>query len=213
MTNPKDFLLNTDYEMDKIILVKTGSFVDSKDIQHGLNLAPLPFGIWSTDQNFNIVNTIGVTDSSAEPGYSPELGVTCTSYNDKITIQASGDGSATTTIYYRLFAFESPNSTQDIAGTSDLATEFVLNTDYNYRKLKASGTFTQSGETFTHNLGYIPQIMAWADYSAALGTGVQPLMSASNSTNHKVVVTNTTIRVGTLISGEKIYWRVYYDEA
>ena len=215
MADPRDFLLNTDYELDKIILVETGSFVNTKTIPHSLGFIPLPFGVWSTDENFSSVNSIGVEDSSAEAGYTPKLGVNCTAYSDRLELTASGDGSATTTIYYRLYAFEHSDSQATIPTNSDLAKTFILNTDYNYRKLKATGSFTQDNEEYSHDLGYIPQVMAWIKYKANMGGGVQPLMSASEYTNIKLTVTNSKLIAGEVVNAftEKIYWRIYYDEA
>lgn len=215
MPNPKDFLLNTDYEMDKIILVKTGSFTGEANIPHDLGFIPLPFGVWSTDQDFTTVNTLGVSDSGSEPGYTPRLGVDCEAYSDKIRLLASGNGSDTATIYYRLYALEPPNSSASIATTSGLADKFILNTDYNYRKLKAEGEFTQDGQEYTHGLGYIPQVMAWAWFDTGSKQGIYPIMSASNFTDFKITVTSDKIIAGdiTNIITKKVYWRVYYDEA
>lgn len=214
MSDPRDFLLNTDYELDKIILVETGSFVGRKDISHDLGFAPMPFGVWSTDQDFTTVNTIGVTDSDVHPSYTPRLGVWCRADDNKIRIASDGDGSESTTIYYRLYAFEPPNNNSDVPSTSGLAKTFVLNTDYNYRKLMATGTFTQDNQEYAHNLGYLPQVMAWVDYRGwDPDYGIEPYMSASDFTNSKITVTSSKIQAGHLLSGAKIYWRIYYDEA
>lgn len=214
MVQPKDFLLNTDYEMDRIIFAKTGDFTGSIDIQHGLGFAPLPFGVWSTDSNFTTVNTIGVYDSGSEPGYVPRLGVWCDAKDSTIHLEATGNGKDSTKIYYRLFAFEPIDDLHDISATSNLANKFILNTDYNYRKLKAAGTFTQSNQEYAHNLGYLPQVMVWSDFKNwDPDWGIEPVMSASNFTESKITITNNKIKAGRLLNGEKQYWRVYYDEA
>jgi hypothetical protein len=215
MTDPRDFLLNTDYEMDKIILVETGNFIGHKDISHNLDFAPLPFGVWSTSQDFTTVNTIGAIDlGGGHPSYIPRLGVWCRSDNSKIHIAADGNGSESTTIYYRLYAFAPPDIDKDAPATSDLANKFVLNTDYNYRKILATGTFTQSDQEYAHNLGYLPQIMAWTDYRGwDPNYGIEPFMASSNYTDSKIIITNSKIKVGYVFNGAKIYWRIYYDEA
>lgn len=215
MADPRDFLLNTDYEMDKIILVKTGSFVRRAEIPHDLGFAPLPFGVWSTSEDFSTVNTIGVSDYESYPGYTPRLGVDCASYSDKIKLAASGDGKDTTTIYYRLYGFEPPESSADVTTNSTMANTFVLNTDYNYRKLMAQGTFTQDYQEYAHNLGYIPQVMAWLKASEDWGGDIEPIMGASNYNDFKISLTANKIIAGNVISSgvEKIYWRIYYDEA
>ena len=114
------------------------------------------------------------------------------------------------------------DATQNVAHTSTLANNFLLNTDYNYRKLKASGTFTAGGQTYTHNLGYIPQVMAWVKYKDIEGLesysrNVAPLVTASYYTDYLFEVTPTTIGLSTatfpFLLIEKVIWRVYYDEA
>lgn len=215
MADPRDFLLNTDYEMDKIILVKTGSIVGTTDIPHNLSFAPLPFGVWSTDPNFTTVNTIGVSDiPPTVPGQIQRLGLDCVSHENTISLIPSGQGKDSTTIYYRLYGFEPPNNSADVPSTSDLAKSFVLNTDYNYRKIMAIGTFTQSYQEYAHNLGYLPQVMAWGDYRGWNPSfGIEPIMYSSYFTDSKIVITNNKIKVGKLMNGEKVYWRIYYDEA
>ena len=210
--NPRDFLLNTDYEMDKIIYFKDGDFIGSTELQHNLGFTPLAFGVWSTDSNFNSVNTLGVTDSSPEAGYTPVLGVKCSATNSKITLTSSGENSGSTKIYYRVYAFEPAGSSASIPSTSSKANTFILNTDYNYCKLKASGEFTSSGQEYTHNLGYIPQVMAWVKYNT---NAVEPITFGSNYTNFKIIVTTNKIKIDNIQSpfAEKIYWRVYYDQA
>ena len=212
--NPRDFLLNTDYEMDKIVYFKDGDFTGSAEFQHGLGFTPLIFGVWSTDSIFNSVNTLGVTDSSPEAGYTPVLGVRCSANGSTIKLTASGENSGSTRIYYRVYAFEPTGSAANIPITSDKANTFIMNTDYNYCKLKATGEFTQNGQEYAHNLGYIPLVMAWVKYESD-SSGTQPMTFGSNYTNFKIIVTTNKIRIENIQSGvvEKIYWRVYYDQA
>lgn len=211
--DPRDFLLNTDYELDKIILVKTGDFVETVDIPHDFSFIPLPFGVWSTDSSFSSVNALGAFATSSDIAHTPPLGVVCTAYNDKITLDARGSGYDSTRIYYRLYAFEPSDTTNTIAPTSDLASKFILNTDYNYRKLKASGEFTQDGQEYQHNLGYIPQVMVWSKETWQGHDEVAPF--ADVLPEEFFTITTDKIRIDGLysVTNEKIYWRLYYDEA
>lgn len=213
--NPKDFLLNTDYEMDKVVLVKTGSFVQQLEIDPALNFVPLPFGVWSLDSNFSSTNPLGVYGDSADPSDTPPLGVRCTVYNGKITLTAYGENANSANIYYRLYAFIPSTSNEDAPVNSDLANTFILNTDYNYRKLKASGEFTSSGQTYTHDLGYLPQVMAW---SQQINGAIDPLWwySSAPMPEFGLNVTDSKIECTGLFptsTVEKIIWRIYYDEA
>ena len=214
--NPKNFLLNTDYDMDKIIIVKTGSTIGTTEIPHNLGTTFLPFGVWSTDPNFSTVNSIGVNEASNEPSYTPRLGVDCDVFNNRIKILVSGGGADTTTVYYRIYGFAKPGDNISVASTSNLANKFMINTDYNYRKIFATGEFTQSDQEYSHNLGYLPQVMAWYDNSESTilpDFGVTPVMSASYFSSAGITVTPTKIKVGFVFPEEKVHWRIYYDEA
>lgn len=218
--DPRDFILNTDYELDKIILAKSGNFVGSVQLSHSLSFTPLVFGVWSTSADFSTSHPLGNAETASEPGYTPALGVDCIAQSDKITLTASGDGSGSTRIYYRLIALQPPANNDNAPGTADVAQTFILNTDYNYRKLKATGEFTQTNQTYTHNLGYIPQVMAWTVYEnmpslPAYSNGITPMASGSFFTDYMLEVTSTTLRVKTIPSGlvAKVIWRIYYDEA
>ena len=218
--NADDFLLNTDYEMDKIVFSQEGHFVKTVSIPHSLKFTPLIFGVWSTDENFTTVNSIGVQeDDPVIPGlYTPILNVTGESYSNNIKLTAYGENSSTATIYYRLYALEPSDSAQNAPLTSKQAGSLIFNNDYNYRKLLAKGEFTQDNSEFTHNLGYIPQVMAWSKYSARFNHVVMPIMSSSEWSDFRIIVTDKKIIAvsGSSISGgliEKIYWRIYYDKA
>lgn len=215
MANPNDFLLNTDYEMDKIILVKEGDFTSTAEIAHGLSYTPLVFGVWSTDKNFDSVNTLGWTDDNAQVGYVPVLSVECYATSDKIKLTSAGNTN-NQTLYYRIYGFQPDSAKGNAPQTASKANQFILNTDYNYLKLFKSGEFTSPNEEFTHNLGYIPQVMAWADMTLGGVNRIQPLETASEFTDFGLNVTDTKIKAKSLISPglvNKIYWRIYYDKS
>ena len=223
--DPRKFLLNTDYELDKIIFVSTGDFVGTKEIPHNLGFTPLVFGMWSEDSSFTTCNNFSWVETTPIAGYTPPLAVEIVAKDNKITLYAEGKDSGTKRIYYRVFAFAPPDANVNVPTTSNLANEFILNTDYNYRKLKATGEFTQGGQSYAHNLGYKPQVMAWFKYSANMGdrlkNSVQPLEFMSYATNLLFNVSENNISVpasfpfflGSVRLIDKVMWRVYYDEA
>ena len=54
--DPRNFLLNTDYEMDKIVYFKEGSLNAGQydvDMPHGLNFTPLVFGVCAFNSDFS----------------------------------------------------------------------------------------------------------------------------------------------------------------
>jgi hypothetical protein len=211
--DPRDFIINTDYEMDKLVLYKHGTLTSSATIPHNLSYAPLAFGVWSTDSEFGNVNPVGEIDTASEPGYTPALSVGCMASRDNIILNTSGNTNGAT-LYYRIYAMQPSDINKAAPATSQFADEFILNTDYNYSKLCAKGEFTESGQSFEHGLGYLPQVMAWYQ-TVSNGTQViKPLMSASGATGFKLFVTQRNISLAIKPNDvSKVYWRIYYDEA
>lgn len=219
MANPQDFLLNTDYELDKVVLFKQGEFTGSIEIPHTLGFIPLPFGVWSVDEDFSSTNPIGPTTPQFNPTITDyPMGVWFSSYNNRIKLTANGKDSQTTKCYYRLYAFEPSDSKNKAPHTSNKANQFILNTDYNYCKLKKDGVFTQNNQKFEHNLGYIPQVMCWAEYTLFGEPEIQLVTGARFGTNTiapKLTVTDKHIQIQDMDTQlvNKCYWRVYYDKA
>ena len=210
--DPRDFLLNTDYELDKIVFFEDGNLTSSATLAHRLKFIPLVFGVWSTDSNFSSVNPIGWMDSSTEPGYNPVLSVECYATATNVVINVAGN-TGNVPVYYRIYAFEPSDSRENAPYTSKRADKFILNTDYNYCKLMKSGVFTEDDQSFAHNLGYIPQAMAWMEREINGEIRIQPLEAASEYTNVGVIVDSTKIQAKRLFFIDKIHWRLYYDEA
>ena len=217
---PTDFLLNTDYELDRIVYFKEGKFKGSISFAHNLSFAPLVFGIWSTDKDFNSVNTFTILDSDPWPAYKPILSVQCTSTIEKINLKSGGNDN-NVDLYYRIYAFESDNENKSTPLTSKNAKNFILNTDYNYCKLYKSGVFNSVPASFKHNLGYKPQVLAWYRYSAEImdpePATIYPYSHATESKSMGLVVTDTEIKINAgqvaQLAIDKVYWRIYYDES
>ena len=214
MANPNDFLLNTDYELDKIIYFHEGQFTNSTEFEHKLGFIPLVFGVWSTDENFYSPNPIaGEVDTSVEPGYSPLLSVAAEATATTVKLTCAGNTN-NQVIYYRIYGFEPSDTKSKASATSKYAKNLVFDSDYNYCKLMKEGTFTQTGQVFEHKLGYIPQVLAWEHELLPVET-IRPLTLYSADTNYGVKVSATTLTSGLITPSlfDKIYWRVYYDNA
>ena len=210
MANPNDFLLNTDYELDKIVLFHEGQFTGSTSFTHKLGFTPLIFGVWSTDKDFYSVNPInGELDSSSEPGYTPTLSVRGVATSTSVQLTSGGNNS-NQVLYYRVYAFQPSNSNKPVQPTANKSRKFVFNTDYNYCKLMHAGIFTHNGEEFRHNLGYVPQVIAWQQDNS---TGnIRPLTVSSEASGYGLTITGNRLVCGSNISGN-VHWRIYYDEA
>ena len=182
--DPRDFLLNTDFGMDKIIYYKevhrTVSSITNVTIPHELPTAPLIFGVWATNPDFTNSHNI----SDGEHPWDNVLIVRghADTKNVYLTLvpNYTQQGYVSTDFYIRIFGFEPGYNWEDIVThevlvlkgkkippTSKYAKKFILNTDYNYLKLVRAGKISQHYESsdqswrFTHGLGYVPQVMLW----------------------------------------------------
>ncbi len=208
MPKPTDFLLNTDYEMDKIVLYKTGTInAGQYDVQinHNLPFVPLVFGIFSYNEDFS--------DSYSMP-YSyvtrdNTINVNLTANNSTVFLSYINYSGSPAKIYYRVFAFEPSDSRAKVGATSKYAKQFILNTDYNYCKLKEKGVVDAlSPVTIKHDLGYIPQVLVWNE-SAGSAFPVQTSTPYSSGAPQARVTKDALY----IYNMERGHYRIYYDEA
>ena len=204
--DPRDFLLNTDYEMDKIVYFKSGSLNAGQydvDIQHGLSFTPLLFGVCAFNSDFS--DARGVPYQMQTMSDSVQFTASANGTNVRVSyINYSGSPSQ---IYYRLYGFEPSNSSATVPATSGNASQFVLNTDYNYCKLFQKGTASVNS-TVNHNLGYIPQVLVWQ-----VANGWTSPVAISDD-NASVIITDQSLIFNFPYLGvDSFHYRIYYDEA
>lgn len=247
--DPRDFLLNTDYEMDKVIYYKDGEITPNSygiaTIAHKLPFAPLLTGVWSKTSDFTEPHAF----FKVSPSYSSTAGaykymidaVELQNDSTNITLHLLSGLSNNPTVYnyyVRIFGFEPSDGRNNTPATSQYAKNFILNTDYNYLKLHSKGVLpvTYSGGypqpvTITHDLGYIPQALFWAegDYQGApsfieqidyMTTSATSNIGGQIATRPKSCVeayNDKFIIYPPLYNGGfdsiKIHYRIYYDEA
>lgn len=216
MADPRDFLLNTDYEMDKVIYFIEGTLnAGSYDVKipHDLGFAPLLFGVCAFNSDFSDARAIPfewVTQSNT-------IQFNAYSTSSDFILDYLNYEDSTSKIYYRIYCFEPSTVRTALKPTSDSAKTFMLNTDYNYCKLFAKGVV--NGDTTTvvnHNLGYIPQVLVWAESNGH----IWPLSRSDwgdfggSETASGVVVTATEVRFeASLYQYDKMHYRIYHDEA
>jgi len=207
--NPRDFLLNTDYEMDKIIYYKSGSLsVNQYDvtISHGLGFTPLIFGVCAFNSDYSDPRAIPFTSVTQQNTTS----FTASANNSNIKLSYISYNGSPGQIYYRIYGFEPSDSTANVASTCNNANEFILNTDYNYCKLYKKGT-AGNDTTINHNLGYIPQVLVWSD----IGGWTAPIEESSLYSNGPGarITTSDLILQFSLTNASRMHYRIYYDEA
>ena len=213
--DPRNFLFNTDYEMDKIIYFTSGSITANeyqKTITHNLGFKPLIFGVCATASDFSDPRTIpyeNITQDNSIWFYAK-----ASASNRYLEFVNFSDQNAK--MYYRIYAFEPSDSNADIVPTGDNASQFILNTDYNYCKLHSKGELNEGG-TVTHNLGYIPQVLAWYETKLSPNddTKVVTPIDMSQPINPLDTPMDTEINTSSVVFQgypSKIYYRIYYDE-
>ena len=222
--DPRNFLMNTDYPIDKIIYLTSGSvtvnFSREVTIAHNLGFAPLIFGIWSLNSDFSTSQEFDMMSSDL---YSPNYKYVSRIEADATNIYASFQNSEFTnvTFYYKIFAFEPTDVAETIKPTSSdtLTTNMLLDTDLNYLKLHDSGikVVSSAPSTVTHNLGYLPTVMLWQEGGGAHANSIYPInqptiyVHPNYSAYYPLTpsVTTTTInfpRTGTY------HYRIYKDD-
>lgn len=206
--DPRDFLLNTDYEMDKIVYFKEGEIQagNSQNIPHNLGFAPLVFGVCAFNSDFSDPRTLPFEQITQSETISFNLGAN----NSYVQIGYGNYADNPPKMYYRIYAFEPSDSRARVGATSKHAKNFILNTDYNYCKLYEKGIVTNDA-TITHNLGYVPQVLAWREQNGFI-TPVEQSRPSDPLTNlpSQIRVTPTEI---TFQNMGKTHYRIYYDEA
>lgn len=208
--------LSTDYPLDKIIYITTGSFsIPGNDfvdlpIAHNLSFTPLMDGTYSTTPDFSISYDVG----SGSPYASSTGFFAISNYIDadatNVNFHAINYTPSTVTVYYRFFGLMPSNVNALASFTSSTADDFVLNTDYNYTKLLYAG-ITSTDITITHNLGYRPQVVIWGEVA---GTITKIRFSDVNNPDppYLVKVTNTNVQINMSSSGVyACHYRIYLD--
>ena len=222
--DPRDFLLNTDFEMDKLILVKEGKLNGAQTayIPHGLPFQPLAFGLCSFNADFSVPKPSPYNQDpefigSPDPFIRYKISFAIATVGDNIRLTYTNQNNSSTPIYYRIYAFEPTTVNKKIGPTKDKAKVFSIDTDRDYRKLYKKGIVNiGSSLTITHNFGYIPQMMIWYDMPA-LDVGYitnSYTLTDSNviyTDKNKVVITYPSSS-GEIYVGAKIHYRIYYDE-
>ena len=233
--DPRDFLINTDYEMDKIVLVSEGVIQidgdaqilgsgdkrEEKLIKHGLPFNPLVFGICSTNKDMKDAKSMPYNSDFWFPGGGTPVYIDSKIYvgvynmGDNIVVRYQIHSSVTDPkpFYYRIYAFEPTTSNAKVGATKGHAGTFLLNSDHNYRKLYKKGhAVAGDSVVINHNLGYIPQCMFWNELTAPPNSGY-----VIQTDGDWITVTDKTVSFtvasGGPWDGSITHYRIYCDEA
>lgn len=218
MTDARNFLLTSDYPIDKVVYIESGSFTATASSQtihntaHGLPFTPLLDGTWSTGSGFTLSYDMGTGPISTTPGllFNVESDVSASSTNATITVgNATGSN---VTVFYRIYGFEPTTANADAPHTVDSADSFYLNTDFNYTKLFDSGVVTTS-TVVSHNLGYKPQVSMWEEVAGVIRKKNENRNGTGGNTYTAISTSAVTITFdGSAPGTTKAHYRIYIDE-
>lgn len=184
MTNLNNFLLNSDYPLDKVIYISTGSSSvpdstsDTISFAHDLPFTPLSVLIWSNTSDFTISNEFRDAEYISN-SFTTGAGqyYSCSADATNIIINRYNFSGSAKTLYYRIFCFQPSDASIDsvVPSTEVLGDNFIQNTDYNYMKLAYSGILIRGvNDTFSHDFGYVPRVRVWEQ----TGTMISSLIAA-----------------------------------
>lgn len=231
IASQKKMLMTSTYPIDKVVYLKSGSFSmpgpsnTTFAYAHGLPFTPLCGGNWSTDPTFGLQYeySTGIFPSS-NPGYV--FNTIFNVYADATNIYITGDNiGSTMTIYFRVYAFEPSNSSALLPSIASQGDEFVIDSRLNYPKLYLNnyidlpaGGVSDSFVYVDHNIGTIPQVMAWVTYDTFNGVSLVPAihpLGTSNSASQGITLVAGDARIAFGIPAfadpHRAYYRIYLD--
>ena len=169
MTDARNFLIDSDFPLDKLVVVKQSSFsvpdtgfgaVDITLHTHNFGYTPLPMLLWSNQSNFQLTYTFFDADPNFILGFQL---YDVSADPTKISVRCTNTTGSTKIVYYKLFAYPPSNIGLGTApATATLGSNLQLDTDFNYLKLMKADRLTVASPVFSHNLGYVPTVLVWA---------------------------------------------------
>lgn len=229
MNPTRNFLLNTDYPIDKIVYLSEGEWTptgfDAETGQANAGfmletgiLAPHMVGGEWTDDDWETSYPIGSARYTGEwyqrtptaPIYEKYTNVLGFGYADN-EAYISISTAYSKTIKYRAYIFI-PESYWDaiVQKTASLSSPLVLDTRNNYPKLVADGIVQLTANTpvtFYHNLGFKPLIRVWQSFAT---TSLPDATFTANSSS-VAKLTETELTFETDVE-RFVYYRMYADE-
>lgn len=222
--NPRNFLLSTDYPIDKVVYqttrtVTVGAYgYSDTDFLHGMPFKPLIVGQFSPNASYVPLYEIGSTPVvSGNVPYNTSI----ESDGTRIYLSISNNTNTSVTLRFNIYAFQPTGATAAVTDfTASAGEAFSISTDYNYTKLALSGVtgyISGSSTSISHGQGVVPQVMAWYEVQS---TGrIAPLVfGVHNQTwgdDTLVRITNSTVSFsnsGILATPTRYHYRIYVDE-
>jgi hypothetical protein len=229
IANAPSFLQNSDYPFDKVILLESGSrtlaaatYGAIDYLPHGLPFTPLLGGNWSLTADFAISYEFGMGPfpATAVGQIYDQTADLLTDGTNVQVVMSNYNLSTSKTIYYRVFGLQPSTDNSDIPTVVSSSDGFTLSTDFNNTKVYLDSYYDLPGgggagstTTITHNLGYIPQTLAWRAQSTLVyminGSNVD--ITFGSGTYLEVNTTSIKFYVPAGLPSARVWYRVYLD--
>lgn len=226
MANPNNFLLDSDYPMDKIVFLgefeieitslgEYGYAPFYEVIPHHLGAIPFCNGVFSID---NWQTTYQVGAAIVEGDFAPK---TFNLGSDANNIYISGTIDQIGTLKARVWGvFDESTTLGTVADPTSGVTDFILNSDYNYPRLVKNGLIdaTEGTSTVNHNLGYVPFCDVWYYSYIFPQTGGSPIPAWiiwHENTFDPEQGMDAVVKVDTTklsLNGYEFYYRIYGND-
>ena len=221
LANARNFRKNSDYPLDKIVYMNSGSIIypdggfTTPTVSHGLTFTPLCILKWSLTPDFsvsynaqsNLGGDVSICDLSVQ-----------TNATNLVFFPFNNTGS-TQTLYWQVYGFMPSNVNEDAPFTATTAGGFSYNSDFNYTKLlvKDIADVTGSTQIYSHLLGYRPQMECWLERSDGQIVYVNVNNPDPADQTYRPIITNTQIQFVKGVSFgpypyTKYHYRVYLDD-
>ena len=236
MADSRHFSLNSDYPIDKIVLLKTGSIMPGgpldyhqHGIPHGLSFTPLVSGTWRPDgstTDYQLgdgpVRMVAAGPGQTQPVFDNVIAVADATNIYILYTSFQEAYYPVGPISYRLYGFAPDEGDTELEAepTAALGTKFIINSGYNYRKLVKSGfADARSAQiVVNHGLGFLPSVDLWSYYSDY--GGIQEITRYTDSTIRgqqeppvTVDANNLVFKPNTQNASNRYFYRIYGDEA
>lgn len=231
MPNPNNFITDSDYKLDIVAKVISGSFTFRVDydtnngfykIAHGLGFTPLMSGFWSLSSNFQPAYAFGYDHYNPEDDTGADsFGIWAIGADSQYIWFQPINEVANKTYYFKAYCLVPSYLTNRIADPAlGGFKNFIFNSDLAYLKLYKDGQIdipSSQGQpsgnsiTVTHNLGYLPFVRSWS--SAPSHPGVYWLNNAHSAINNAVSVNDVVFSNYGYSGAVNVAYRIYADEA
>ena len=233
MSDPRKFIFNSNYPIDKIVFLDERTVTPNSDgdfdvsFNHGLGAVPFIKAV-ASDDDWETTYPSGIKIISGNWLTPTDVFMYFEASSNGTNVRLRGNLDDTIPVKIRTWGFfnESDTLNVDAPATANASSnKFILNTKYNYQSLVKEGyAETQNGAiTVAHNLGFVPFVDVWVQDSNGRWKNLDDFScfvsvpSDNQSVNYtnlvKVDNFNVTFNKDQITNNHNYYYRIYAHEA